>query len=97
VTGYILRVLQALDEKCFYWTVWHISNILDLNFFLCAGFKFELGHWLSWLTVFVVCLISSRLILGHYMDYAMAASFQMLLISLVYHLLLFFRTERIVE
>jgi len=35
VTEYILHILQALYEKCIYWTVWHISNIVDLNIFMC--------------------------------------------------------------
>jgi hypothetical protein len=83
VTGYILHILQALYEKCIYWTFWHISNIVDLNLFYVPGSNLSLGHWLSWLTVFVVRLISSRLILGHCMDYAMAASFRILLISFV--------------
>jgi len=95
-TGHVLHILQVLYEKCIYWTGWHINNILDLNF-LCARFKFELGHWLSWLTVFVVCLISSRQILGHYMHYAMAAACQIIPSSLVYHLLLVFSTESVVE
>jgi len=92
MTGYIPHILQALYENCIYWTGWHISNILDLDF-LCARFKFVLRHWLSWLTVFVVCLIYSRQIL----DYAVAASFQILPSSLVCHLLLVFSTESIVE